>query len=90
MSERTGEEWISVPVAARLLGLQLHTVHALIDRGELRAEFTLPSPRPKSRRRAIRVRRQDVHDFIARSRVKPGALRRLYSPNGGREHSTPG
>ena len=33
--ETTGDEWITAPTAARLLGLQLNTVYAMIDRGEL-------------------------------------------------------
>jgi hypothetical protein len=36
------DEWITVPVTAKLLGLTLHTVRALID--ELTADFVLPSP----------------------------------------------
>ena len=78
VSEGGYDEWVTVPLAAKLLGLQPRTIHALIDRGELPAEFTLPSPRPKSRRRAIRLRRQGVYDYIERSRVQPGELRRLY------------
>jgi excisionase family DNA binding protein len=80
-----GDDWMSVPQTAKLLGLQLHTVRMLIDRGELPAEFVLPYPGPKSRRRAIRLRRQDVYDYIKRSRVKPGELRGLYAVvSGGR------
>ena len=71
--------WITVPAAAKLLGLQLHTVYALIDRGELAGEVTvLLGPK---RRRSVRLRRQDVDDLIERARVKPGELRHLY-PNG--------
>ena len=36
------DDWITVPEAARLLGLEPHTVYALIDRGELAGEVTLP------------------------------------------------
>lgn len=57
-----GDDWLTVQQAADLLGLQFRTIHYLIDRGELPAEATLPSSRPKSRRRAIRIRRQDVED----------------------------
>jgi excisionase family DNA binding protein len=74
--EPTGDTWITVPVAARLLGLELHTVYDAIDRGELQAEVTMPDP-PK-RRRSVRLRRQDVDDFVERARVKPGELRHLY------------
>lgn len=37
MPEASRDDWISVPVAARLLGLQLHTVYRLIENGELGA-----------------------------------------------------
>lgn len=71
--------WMSAPEAARRLGVQLHTLHGMIDRGELPAEVVRADDRPK-RRRSIRVRRQDVGDFIERARVKPGELRHLH-PN---------
>lgn len=70
---------MSAPEAARRLGVQLHTLHGMIDRGELPAEVVRADDRPK-RRRSIRVRRQDVGDFIERARVKPGELRHLH-PN---------
>ncbi|MDQ6948560.1 MAG: DUF3024 domain-containing protein [Actinomycetota bacterium] len=73
-----GDDWVSVPTAARLLGVQAHTIHRLLDSGELAAEFTLPSPRPKSRRRAIRIRRADLDAFLQQARVKPGELTHLY------------
>jgi excisionase family DNA binding protein len=71
------DDWIMAPEAARLLGVQLHTVHHMIERGELAAEVTYPTARPRTRRR-IRIRRQEVNDCIERSRVKPGALRHLH------------
>ena len=65
-------DWINAPQAAgtdgstspRLLGVQLHTVHALIDRGELRAEVTVSNHRPKGRR-SVRLRRQAVDEELA-------------------------
>jgi excisionase family DNA binding protein len=72
-----GDDWIMAPEAARVLGVQLHTVHHMIDRGELAAEVSHPTDRPRPRRR-IRIRRQEVYDCIERSRVKPGDLRHLY------------
>ena len=75
--EAAGDDWIMAPEAARLLGVQLHTVHHMIERGELAAEVTYPIARPRTRRR-IRIRRQEVNDCIERSRVKPGALRHLH------------
>jgi excisionase family DNA binding protein len=73
-----GDDWIGVSAAAKLLGVQMATVRALIDQGTLPAEFKLPSPRPKSRRRAIRLHRHHVEDYIERARVKPGELRHLH------------
>ena len=77
-----GEEWLTLPMAAKLLGLQLHTVYALIDRGELSAEVTFP-PGPK-RRRSVRLRHGDVADFLRRARLKPGELRHLVPTVQGR------
>jgi excisionase family DNA binding protein len=73
-----GEEWLSVPRVAEMLGLKAATVRALIERGDLTADFTLPYPRPGSRRRSIRVREHDLKAFIERSRVRPGELAHLY------------
>ena len=78
MPEAAGEEWITPPKVAEMLGLKHRTIHALIDRGELRAEIVPPGKRGTGRRRAIRIRRQDVDDFIERARVKPGDLRHLH------------
>lgn len=80
-----GEDWLSVPRVAEMLGLKAATVRALIERGDLAADFTLPYPRPGSRRRSIKVRQQDLKAFMERSRVRPGALAHLYpqSDNGG-------
>ena len=83
MADQT-DEWVTVPMAAKLLGLQLHTVYALIDRGELPAEVTFP-PGPK-RRRSVRLRHGDVADFLRRARVKPGQLRHLVPTVQGRCH----
>lgn len=74
--------WVTVPVAAKLLGLQLRTVYVLIDRGELQAKVTFP-PGPK-RRRSVRLRRQDVADFLRRARVKPRELRYRVPTVGGK------
>ena len=75
--EGAGDDWIMAPEAARLLGVQLHTVHHMIGRGELAAEVTYPTNRPRTRRR-IRIRRQEVNACIERSRVKPGDLSHLH------------
>ena len=73
---------MSMQAAADLLGVQFRTLSALIARGELPAEVTVP-PGPK-RRRSVRLRRQDVEEFIERSRVKPGELAHLNPPVIGR------
>ena len=75
--EAAGDDWIMAPEVARLLGVQLHTVHHMIDRGDLAAEVTYPSGRPRTRRR-IRIRRQEVNACIERCRVKPGDLAHLH------------
>lgn len=67
---------MTVPAAAKLLGLEPHTVYRMTDRGELRVEFTLP-PGPK-RRRGLRVPVAAVDELVARARVRPGSLRHLY------------
>lgn len=78
MAATSGEDRLSGPQAAKLLGLQLHTLHALIDRGELAADIVPPGDRSTGRRRAIRVRREAIDDFLERARVKPGELRHLH------------
>ncbi len=71
------EDWISVPAAAKLLGVAIHTAYDLIDRGEIRADVFVPADRPKQRR-VVRLRRHDVDDFIGRARIKPGELAHLH------------
>jgi hypothetical protein len=39
MSEGGTDGWITIPAAARLLGLQAHTIRRLIGSGELRPEY---------------------------------------------------
>ncbi len=73
------DEEISVPDAAKLLGLKPHTVRALIERGELQAEVTYVDVLRKVRR-SFHLTRRDVDDFIERARVRPGDLRHLH-PN---------
>jgi hypothetical protein len=77
-------DWITVAVAARLLGLQSHSVYRLIANGDLRAEQGPPtlwkSNGQVGERRFYRLRRRDVDDFIAASRVRPGELRQLLNP----------
>lgn len=68
----SSDEWMTVPAVAKRLGLQLHTVYALVDSGELAGEITVP-PGPK-RRRSVRIRRREVEDYIERARIRPGEL----------------
>ncbi len=70
---RRPDEWITTPIAARMLGVQVRTIEHLIDRGDLPAE----THRIRHRRK-IRLRRSDVEAYIERARVKPGQLRHLY------------
>ncbi len=88
MSEAAGDDRITVPVAARLLGLQPHTVYALIADGDIAAEQGPPTVWKRNgqtgERRFVSLRRQDIEDltapFIERARVKPGELRHLLGP----------
>lgn len=77
MTKSTAEDWIIAPGPPSCWGVTLHTVYALIDRGELEAEVTVPTDRPK-RRRSVRLRRSAADDYIERARVKPGELRHLH------------
>ena len=45
-----GDDEITVPEATRPLGIEPHTVYALIERGELHADVTYPNARPRQRR----------------------------------------
>lgn len=76
---RAADDWINVSAAAKRLGVSLHTAYALIHRGELHAEVVRTVVRPKGRR-SVRLRHQEVDDFIRRAKVAPGELRHLYSP----------
>jgi excisionase family DNA binding protein len=69
------DDEITIAAAARRLGLSQHTVEALIGRGEMAGEVTVPTDRPRQRRR-IRLRRTALDEYL--DRVKPGELRHLY------------
>lgn len=85
---KPGDYWITAPAAARLLGLQLHTVYRLIDDGKLHAEQGAKTVWKRNgrvgERRSVRLRRQDVDDYLERARVRPGQLRHLYPSAAGR------
>ena len=69
MPKSTGETWMGAPAVASYLGVTLRTVYAIIDEGQLPA-FKI--------RRVIRIRREDVDEYLERCRIKPGELRHLY------------
>ena len=61
--------WLSTLKAASRMGITTRTLYRFIDRGELPAyRFG----------RVIRLRLDDVDDFIERSKVEPGSLEHLY------------
>jgi excisionase family DNA binding protein len=78
--ESADGQWLTVEQVAERLGLATTTVRSLVASGDLAADFVVPSPRPKLRRRVARIRPDDVEDFVARARVTPGDLAHLYSP----------
>jgi excisionase family DNA binding protein len=69
------------PAVATYLGVTLRTVYAIIDEGQLPA-FKI--------RRVIRVRREDVDQYLERSRIKPGELRHLYPATSEEDRMGPG
>lgn len=73
------DQWITAPQAARRLGLALHTVYDLIDKGELEAEVVIPTDRPR-RRRTVRLRRSAIDAFLDSARIRPGEIRQLHRP----------
>lgn len=64
--ESADGEWLTVEQVAERLGLAAATVRSLVASGDLPADFVVPSPRPKLRRRIARIRPDDVEDFVAR------------------------
>ena len=80
--DTTAGDWITAPTAAKLLGLRVNTVYKMIDSGTLHAErgalTTMKRGGQVSLRRHVRLRRQDVDDFLERAKVKPGELRGPY------------
>lgn len=79
---------ITVAAAGKLLGLSQHALEALIERGELEADVTMPTRRRGHRR--IRIQRSAVDDFLDRARVKPGELAHLYPAWSGERYRNAG
>lgn len=90
MPESNGDDWITAPTAARLLGVQLHTVYRLIDSGELQCEQAITTVWKRNgrvgKRRSVRLRRRHVAEYIDHARVKPGQLRHLSKPATGEQY----
>ena len=69
----TGEAWMGTAEAAEHLGVTLRTLYRLIDTGQVPA-YKLG--------RVIRLRRDEVEEFIGSSRISPGQLAHLYPQPG--------
>ncbi|MHB8670721.1 MAG: helix-turn-helix domain-containing protein [Acidimicrobiales bacterium] len=80
----TGETWMGTAEAAEHLGVTLRTLYRLIDTGQVPA-YKLG--------RVIRLRRDEVEEFIGASRIAPGQLAHLYpqpGPVNGEEEAVEG
>ena len=66
-------QWLSTADAAKRLGVTTRTLYRFIDGGELAAyRFG----------RVIRLKANEVDEFIERCRIEPGSLEHLYpEPN---------
>lgn len=62
-------KWLSSKEAAERLGVSLRTLYRLIDEGQL-VGYQIG--------RNIRLRHEDIDDYVQRSRIAPGDLRHLY------------
>jgi len=72
-----GDEELTVLAGARLLGLHVRSVYALIDTGQLQADIDRPTFRPRQRR-VVRLRQKYVEECLQQARVKPGEIAHLY------------
>ncbi|MDA8360067.1 MAG: helix-turn-helix domain-containing protein [Actinomycetota bacterium] len=65
-------QWLSTKEAAARLGVALRSLYRFIDEGELVAyKFG----------RVIRLKEEDVEQFIDSCRIAPGQLEHLYPPH---------
>ncbi len=61
----TGNQWLGTAAAAEVLGLQSRTLYRFIDEGRLPAyRFG----------RVIRIRRDDLDEFVRSCLIEPGSL----------------
>lgn len=61
----TGNQWLGTAAAAEVLGLQSRTLYRFIDEGRLPAyRFG----------RVIRIRREDLDEFVRSCLIEPGSL----------------
>jgi excisionase family DNA binding protein len=61
--------WLSTAAAARRIGITPRTLYRFIDEGQVPAyRFG----------RVIRLKQNEVDEFIERSRIEPGTLEHLY------------
>ena len=69
------KEWIGTIAACAYLGVTLRTLYRLIHHGDIPPAYQFG--------RVIRLRRQELEEFMERSRIQPGELRHLYPPSEG-------
>ena len=62
-------QWLSTAEAAKYLGITQRTLYRFIDQGEI-AAFRFG--------RVIRLKQDDVDQFIEARRIQPGSLEHLY------------
>lgn len=62
-------QWLSTAEAAKYLGITQRTLYRFIDQGEI-AAFRFG--------RVIRLKQDDVDQFIEARRIQPGTLEHLY------------
>jgi excisionase family DNA binding protein len=65
----SGVRWLGTSEACERLGVNLRTLYRFIDEGQLLAyRFG----------RVIRIKEEDLADFVERCRIVPGELEHLY------------
>ncbi len=64
--EQPAPEWVSTSQAAEILGVSRTTIHAMIDRGDIRPERI-----PFGKNFIYRIRRKDLDSVILRPHGRP-------------------